>query len=171
MKIAVTGSPGVGKSTLVTRVADSVQMITGGIVTGDIRESGRRVGFEIEDIATGVRGILAHVNQETGPRISKYRVCLKDLENIGVKAIQQAVDNKGLIVIDEIGPMELKSGKFIQAVKQAIRSQKPALFSIHQRSNHPMIKQVRSEFKIYEITRKNRDSLVGKIKAKLESQV
>lgn len=168
MRIAVTGRPGIGKSTLVKRVADSVRMDAGGIITGDIRESGKRVGFEIEDISTGQKGILAHVNQESGPRVSKYRVCLKDLENIGVGAIQKALSDKDLIVIDEIGPMELKSKAFIEAVEEVLTGQKPALFSIHKRSNHALIRRIRSEFETYEITLKNRDSLVSKIKTKLE---
>ncbi len=114
-RIAITGNPGVGKSTVCRNVLERLTCTYGGMVSADIRVKGEeRVGFEIKDIATGKLGILAH-RQGTGPRIGSYYVNLEDLNNIGVAAIRNALSSSELIVIDEIAPMEFKSPEFNEA--------------------------------------------------------
>jgi len=63
-------------------------------------------------VATGRRGILAHIELKSGPRLGRYRVNLKDIEEIAVPAIAEAWQHKDLVVIDELAPMELKSREF-----------------------------------------------------------
>ncbi|HEY6282826.1 MAG TPA: nucleoside-triphosphatase, partial [Nitrososphaerales archaeon] len=58
----VTGTPGVGKSTLVSKVImrlKSAGVIVGGCTTYELRSKGSRVGFEVLDLTTGRRGELA----------------------------------------------------------------------------------------------------------------
>ncbi len=86
-RVAITGSPGVGKSTVCRNVLEHLTCTSGGMVSADIRIKGERVGFEIKDIATGKLGILAH-RQGTGPRVGSYHVNLEDLNSIGVTAIR-----------------------------------------------------------------------------------
>ena len=62
-RIAVTGSPGVGKSTVVEKVAAVMKCRVGGVLARDKRFNGRRIGFELLDIASGDVGVLA---DETG---------------------------------------------------------------------------------------------------------
>ena len=97
------------------------------MISREVREGGIRVGFEIMDFSTEQRGWLAHINQPTGPKISKYRVNLTDLDAIGVSSILDAIRNADIIIVDEIGPMELFSPAFRDAVAQALESNKPAL--------------------------------------------
>lgn len=120
MKIAITGHPGVGKTTLVERVLAEVPLKAGGMITKEIRKVGRRVGFAVIDVATGKEGVLAHIHREEGPRLGRYRVNLEDLEGIGAAAIERAIDTCQLVVVDEVGPMELKSPRFIAAVQRAL---------------------------------------------------
>ena len=61
MIVAVTGHPGVGKTTLVERVLAAVPLRAGGMITKEIRKVGRRVGFAVIDVATGEEGVLAHI--------------------------------------------------------------------------------------------------------------
>ena len=49
-----------------------------------------------------------------GPQLGKYRVRLDDLDSVGAKAVENAL-NSDLIIVDEIGPMELSSRRFILA--------------------------------------------------------
>jgi Predicted nucleotide kinase len=110
--IFVTGPPGIGKTSVLLRSVNGLKnrgYEIGGMISRDVREGGVRVGFEIMDFSTGQRGWLAHVNQPTGPKISKYRVNLTDLEAIGVSSILDAIRNADIIIVDEIGPMELFS--------------------------------------------------------------
>ena len=90
-RVAITGRPGVGKTTLIQRVLERISLSAGGMTTQEIRKCGVRVGFSVTDLATGREGILAHLHQRTGPRIGRYRVNLRDLEQIGIEAIRHAI--------------------------------------------------------------------------------
>ena len=67
----VTGPPRSGKSTLVSEVVKEMSIEAEGISTPDIRKNGKRVGFKLKDIKTGEEGVLAHVDQKEGPRVSR----------------------------------------------------------------------------------------------------
>ncbi len=165
IRIAITGSPSVGKSTVCRNVLKQLTCTYGGMVSADIRIKGERVGFEIKDIATGKQGILAH-KQGSGPRVGSYHVNLKDLNNIGVAAIKNAM-NSELIVIDEIAPMEFKSPEFVRAVEEALGSDKNMLVVLHQKSSHPVAERIRMEFEVYTVTLENRERLVSEIVEKI----
>ncbi len=162
LRIAVTGSPGVGKSTLVQRV------LAGGVLARDKRFKDRRIGFELLDLATGALGTLAD-EAGTGQKLGKYRVHPDDLEKIGAKAIENAL-SCDLIVVDEVGPMELTSRSFVSGVEKAIASGKPMLVVLHEWSAHPLAKKIRGTFRVVTITRENRDSLVQEIARELREE-
>lgn len=167
MKIAITGKPGIGKSTICKKVIESLDCKKGGMLCSDIRKNRKRIGFEIKDILTGKKGILAHV-KGSGPKVGKYHVNLKDLNEIGVKAIENAI-NSDLIIIDEIAPMELKSKDFIRAVESAIDSEKSMLVVLHQTSRHKLAERIRLEFKVITVNEENRDGIANEIIAILSS--
>ncbi len=167
--IFLTGSPGVGKTSVVLNITRSIKKLgfkVGGMVSRDVRIQGVRVGFEVEDLRTGSKGWLAHKNLFKGPMIGKYFVNLNDLDNVGVGAIRNALVNPDidLIVIDEIGPMELLSKNFVEAVLSVIKStkSKPLLGTIHHKAKHSIIEDIRSmnEANIMLITLENRDRIV-----------
>jgi nucleoside-triphosphatase len=160
-RIAVTGSPGVGKSTLVARVVAASDLKVGGVLARERRYKDRRTGFELLDLSTGAIGVLAD-ETGSGPQLGKYRVHPEDLEGIGAKAIEAAL-KCDLIVVDEIGPMELSSRKFVSAVEMAIASSKPMLVVLHEWSNHRLAKKIRSTFKVITVTLENRNALADEI--------
>jgi len=160
----ITGRPGIGKTTVLLRAADGLRAEgyrVMGMISREVREGGNRVGFEIVDFFTGRRGWLAHVNQPVGPQVSKYRVNLEDLNNIGAKAVLDAMTSAQVIVIDEIGPMELFSPSFKEAVSEALNSHKPVLGTIHFRARDPLIQVIRAreDAEIFEVNYENRQSL------------
>ena len=172
--IFLTGYPGIGKTTVIKKVVESLKsagLNIGGFISYEVREKGRRVGFRILDLKTGQEGWLAHIKQPVGPRISKYKVNLKDLENVGVKSLENAIKQADLIVIDEIGPMELFSGSFRIAVKKAIESDKAILGTIHYRARDPLIKMIKNckDINIMEVTVANRNDLPKRILEKFLS--
>jgi nucleoside-triphosphatase len=156
-RIAITGSPGVGKSTLVARTLDLCKGTAGGVLAREVRGEGRRLGFELLDLSSGRKGILAWETGE-GPRLGRYRVNLKDLEEIGARAVENSL-GCDLIVVDEVGPMELFSEKFVDAVRRAICSPKPMLVVLKEGSRHPLAGEIRSTFRVITVTRANRDNL------------
>lgn len=167
LRIAVTGSPGVGKSTLVAKVTSGTKLRVGGVLARDRRYKDRRTGFELLDLSTGMVGILADESGD-GPQLGKYRVHLDDLDRIGAQAVENAL-GCDLIVVDEVGPMELSSHRFVLAVEKAIASPKPMLVVLHQWSNHRLAKKIRGSFRVLTVTRENRDSLADEIAKALKS--
>ena len=137
LRIFVTGPPGVGKTTLVERVAKEVDRwgyIVGGMITREVRRGGRRVGFKITAIDTGEEGTLASIRGTShlpGVPFGKYVVHVDEIERVAVPAIRRAIDEADLIVIDEIGPMEYKSDEFIRVVGDVLKSEKPLLAVVH----------------------------------------
>lgn len=166
----MTGKPGIGKSTIIREVIIRLKaegIAVGGMLTSDIHdEVGRRIGFSIEDISTNEKGILAYVQlHQHGPTVGKYTVNLTDLDAIGAHSINNALTQSepSIIIIDEIGPMELKSRRFIDAVEAAMISDKHLIVSVHQRSEHGLVRRIKSTFEILVVTAENRDKLTAVI--------
>lgn len=138
LRTAVTGSPGIGKSIVVAKVAEKLNsqpgFKTGGIQTAEIRKKGHREGFSIRNLATEETGTLSHI-KGSGPGVGKYFINLEELEMIGVNAIRNAI-SCDLVVIDEIGPMELISESFVSAVEEILESDKSILAALHHSSRH-----------------------------------
>lgn len=162
--IFITGRPGIGKTTVLLRVVGALKIKgywVGGIISREVREYGSRVGFELVDVYTKRKGWLARVNQLIGPKVGKYRVNLEDLEKVGTKAILHAVKNADVVVVDEIGPMELHSSPFKKAVIQAFGSNKPLLGTIHRYARDALIHTIRTreDTEVLEVTYKNREKI------------
>lgn len=140
-------------------------MSVGGMISREVRESGVRVGFEILDPMNNKRGWLAHIDQKNGPQVGKYRVNLQDLEGIGATAIIEATEKCAVIIIDEIGPMELFSDKFKKAVKLALGSGKLVLAVIHAKAKDALIDETkqRDDSMIFIVTSNNRETLTEEL--------
>lgn len=165
-KIFLTGIPGVGKSTVLLKAVEELKRRgtrVGGMITREAREQDVRVGFRITDVLTGREGWLANVKISSGPRVGKYGVDLEGLEGIGVQAITKALHDPevGLVIVDELGPMELFSAQFKSAVRESVASKKPVLGTIHYRANDPLLQEIRNarNIKIVTVTRENRSTL------------
>ena len=161
--LILTGAPGVGKTTVLTKTVDALKakgVSVGGMVSREVREGSVRVGFKILDLTNEKHGWLAHVNQR-GPQVGKYYVNLQDLDKIGTAAITNALEKCAAIAIDEIGPMELFSQKFKQAVAQALESKKLVLAVVHGKAKDPLVTQVkrRVDAEIFNVTFSNRENL------------
>ena len=162
--LLLTGSPGVGKTTVLLRVVESLKArgySVGGMVSREVRSAGVRVGFEVLDLSSNRRGWLAHVNQPSGPQVGKYRVNLEDLNSIGVEAIVKAVDKCDVIAIDEVGPMELFSESFREAVRKAVESGKVVIGVVHWKARDRLIEKVkkREDAEVIAVTIENRNKL------------
>ena len=167
----LTGSPGVGKTSVLLRVVESLKAndyAVGGMLSREVRSSGVRVGFEVLDLGGSGRGWLAHVNQLSGPQVGKYRVNLEDLNRIGAEAIMKAVEKCDVIAIDEVGPMELFSERFREAVKRAVECGKVVVGVVHWKAKNRLIEEVkaREDTEIITVTRENRDKLHESIAGK-----
>ena len=103
--------------------------IAGGFYTEEIRTQGVRQGFRLVTL-DGQDAILAHINIHSPYRVSKYGVDIDSLDKVGVSALHRAVRECDLVVVDEIGKMELFSASFREAVLHLIDSGKRVLGTI-----------------------------------------
>jgi nucleoside-triphosphatase len=160
----LTGNPGVGKTTVLLKVIEALKAKgyrVGGMVSREVRSCGTRVGFEILDLNGEKRGWLAHINQKTGPQVGKYHVNLQDLNSVGVEAVSKAIRKCEVVAIDEIGPMELFSEKFREAIKRAFESGKLVVGVVHWKAKDKLIEDVkrRGDAEIIGVTYENRNEL------------
>ena len=161
--LLLTGKPGTGKTALIKEALARTQVKRGGFYTEEIRTGGIRQGFRVVTL-DGQEAILAHVNISSPYQVSKYRVDTDSLNRIGVSVLRQALRESDLIVIDEIGKMELLSPQFREAVTQAINSDKKVLGTI-MLNPHPFADEIKRhpEVETLLVTRDNRTEVMRKV--------
>lgn len=169
INILVTGPPGSGKTRLIQKIVDDLKALgatVGGLLTPEIRAVGERTGFYIVDLLTGEKGLMAEVGLGSEIRVGRYGVDLDIIKNIGVNALHRALSKGDIIVIDEIGKMELYSEEFQEAVEKVLSSNKPLLGTIGERLTHPFATRMKSMpgIKLITLTHSNWDIMYNEIK-------
>jgi nucleoside-triphosphatase len=117
------------------------------------------------DIVTKEKQVFAHNNIESRIMDGKMGVDLSKFESVSVKAIRDACDSCDVIVIDEVGKVEVESQAFIDAVKYALDAGKPMILTLHKKSRNPLLQDIRrrDDVRILEVTPTNRNLLPHKI--------
>ncbi len=146
-KILITGPPRCGKSTLISKLIKYYTVeknyIIYGFLTPEVRERGNRIGFDIVDIISGNISQLARVGDlKTKYRVGKYTVFIKEFDKYLMNTLNLDGKPVDLIVIDEIGKMELFSIKFQDFIKKIFSSNLPVLATIGLKLNHPLKKHL-----------------------------
>lgn len=156
--LLITGPPRCGKTTLIKKISHDVSLSNkvGGFITEELREKGERVGFKITSLPDNKEGLLARKGFSSPYRVGNYGVNTKDLENIGCSAISEALYSGKIILVDEIGKMELFSKIFKNILAQALDSPQKMLATIMERRNEfvDRIKN-RKDVKLVHLSRKN----------------
>lgn len=171
-KILLTGNPGCGKTTLIQKVIDRLNIPVFGFYTQEIKKSGQRVGFELSTISKPLKkGVLAHVDTKSQYKVGKYGVDIETFEKIALTELEAGIKSDGLIVIDEIGKMELFSVSFKNLLRKLFDSDLSILATILYKP-HPFgdfLKQNRN-IKVIVVNKNNRDYLVDEIITGCEPQ-
>jgi nucleoside-triphosphatase len=131
-----------------------------GFVTEELRESGRRVGFAVETFS-GERAILAHVDFSGPPRVGRYGVDLEAFDRLVLTALSE-VEQQDLVLLDELGKMELASGAFRSAVSELFGGPVPLVATV-QAARHPFTDPLKRDAELVRVTPRNRDELPSKI--------
>jgi len=163
--LLLTGRPGVGKTTTIKAVAEVLGEHAGGFYTEEIRGPGGRKGFRLVTL-DGQETVMAHVNLRGGgrPRVSRYGVDVRAIEQVGVAALRQAMREGRIVVIDEIGKMELFCGPFKEAVLQAVSEPYVVVATVMAKSN-PWVDALKAlpQVEIWEVTVENRDGMAKRV--------
>jgi nucleoside-triphosphatase len=166
----LTGEPQAGKTSAIKKLIDVPgREQCGGFYTEEIRVDGMRKGFRLMTL-DGKSGVLAHVDSESSLRIGRYGVNLQCLETLGIPVLYEAMVTKKLVVLDEIGPMELLSEHFKQAVFDLLEGPRPLLGTVALKSIHwlDMMKHD-ARVELYTLTLSNRDHVVEQLSRSVAS--
>ncbi|GMT48423.1 MAG: nucleoside-triphosphatase THEP1 [bacterium] len=161
--LLITGRPGCGKTTLIKNIADKVSdKNPAGFYTLEIREKGRRVGFELVGLR-GERAVLSHVRIKSPFRVGRYGVDLKGFEDF-LEGLGLFSAETGVYIIDEIGKMESFSDKFCRIAKALLDSDTPLVATVSEKGGG-FIEEVkkRPDVVIYRITPANRDEVLREV--------
>jgi nucleoside-triphosphatase len=166
----LTGLPGSGKTSLIKQVLSTSTVQCGGFFTEEIRLQGVRQGFRLVTL-DGQSLVLAHTGYKSPHHVSRYGVDIDGLDNVGVAALQQSLRQYPMIVIDEIGKMELFSEKFKTAVLEAIESGVKVLGTIMYKPDPwaDLIKQ-NSRVRLFTLTRQNQPAALKEIQSWIEEK-
>ena len=163
-KIFITAKPRTGKSTAIKKVVDLVgKENCYGFFTEEIRVNGKREGFKIITM-DGREGILASTSSESEVRLGRYGLDLATFEELCLTSLSNLPDTDKLIIIDEVGPMQMFSESFKKVLIETIERPNPIIGAIVLKA-HPWIDEFkkREEVLLVEITLDNRDELPGKL--------
>jgi len=165
-KILITGAPGVGKTTLVRALAESLSpRVIAGFYTQEIRVGGARKGFEAIALASESRHVLAHIDLESPYKVGRYGVDVDGFDRF-IEAIGFSSVGSEIILIDEIGKMECFSGKFRGMVRDVMSSARPVVATVAL-DGRGLIADVklRRHATLHHLDHANRDSLLAQIRA------
>ncbi|MGQ3683834.1 MAG: NTPase [Candidatus Loosdrechtia sp.] len=167
--ILLTGKPGVGKTTVIKKMLPFLGDDAGGFFTEEMSAMGKRMGFRVVTL-DGEDGVLAHVDLNSTYQVGRYRVDPDAFEKLVIPVLENAVRDKPVIVIDEIGKMELLSMKFRELVSTILDS-KRLLVAVIKEDGDPFTDWIkkRNDVTIVTVNHENRDTLPGEILEMIEN--
>ena len=166
----IAGTPGVGKTMLLREVTLSKREHIGGFYTEHILAGRIRKGFMIRTF-DGQDRMLAAKGLKSPHKLGKYGVDINALENVGIPALKLALMSKSVIVIDEVGAMEMMSERFRTVLLECLTSTKPVLATIRA-SAQPFSDQVKkfSDTQTVLLTKSNYAAVKQQVRKRLETQ-
>ncbi|MGD9000692.1 MAG: NTPase [Granulosicoccaceae bacterium] len=169
--LLLTGTPGIGKTTLVRKVATAMQQYNiAGFYTEEIREGGQRRGFRLVTFS-GEQGIIAHVSFDHRYQVGKYCVDVAAIDRFA-DATLGIVEDIDVYFIDEIGKMECLSQHFVSHIQALLGSEKTVLATVGKKGGG-LIETVKDwpGSELWEITHTNRDALLPRVVSWLNSRL
>jgi nucleoside-triphosphatase len=160
MKLLLFGPPGVGKTTIIHKVLSGIKIRAGGFFTREIREGSKRVGFSLQTV-DGEQGVLAHLNFPRRYRVGRYGVDLTLFEALALPALERALNDGELVVIDEIGKMELFSHRFQWMVMQVLNQEERHLLGVIHQGKDSFTASIRKrgDVEVMAVSRVNRNDI------------
>lgn len=166
--IILTGDRGSGKTTLLIKLVEELQKqnrVVGGILSPVVMDNSARIGYDVINVQTGNRTALCRNNLESsGPNIGDLNFFENGIR-FGIDAIQASLSNCELIIIDEVGPLELDGEVWAQAIDRLMNlSSCPVLFVVREH----LIEKVKSRWSfvplmILKLKKNNSEEILTKL--------
>jgi nucleoside-triphosphatase THEP1 len=168
----VTGKIGVGKTSLIKEIISKLKMENlkvEGIVTTRIMENEISTGYDILNVSTNEKArFLRTFGDKVQQRIGKFYIYTEGLE-LGQNSLK--TDDAELIVIDEIGKLELEEKGWHNSLLQIVsHSKSHLLLSVREDVlNEVLVKYRISPEIIFNVSEQNGDDLFLKIQSDMKS--
>ena len=129
MRLLVVGEPRSGKTSWCREYVDRQRKCgfsVGGVLSSPIDKQGQRIGFDVIDLLTGKGALLARLSRlkrfKAGEAVGDYTISRRGI-SFARRAIERAVESRcDWVVIDEVGPLELRGKGLMPAVELAVAS-------------------------------------------------
>lgn len=84
-------------------------------------------------------------------------------DNIGIDILDKDIENKNIIIIDEIGFIETNTKKFIPRIRQLLSDKNKKIVAIFRKHNNNLLDELRNDnqTKIIEVTIDNRNDILN----------
>ncbi len=163
--LLLTGRPGVGKTTVIRKVAAGLaSRRLGGFYTEEMRADGERRGFRLVTF-DGRDGVMAHVDVRGPARVGKYGVDVGIVDELAGSALVVRPD-VSVYLVDEVGKMECFSPAFVMAMRELLDSTKPVIATVARRGGGFIAEvKAREDTELLEVMRANRDELPDRVLA------
>jgi nucleoside-triphosphatase len=160
-RLLLEGRPGIGKTTVTRRLLQLLReagVPVGGFITGELRTGGHREGFVVEAVS-GAREVLAQVDPPGPPRVGRYGVDLAAFERVALPALGDSGPG-GVVVVDELGRMELASAAFCETVVELLGRDVAVVATVHH-ARHQLADALkrRPDTRVVRVTEATRDGL------------
>jgi nucleoside-triphosphatase len=166
-KIGITGLPRSGKSAVMEKVLEMLSDERKREISmrGGSTETPILGGLRTEPLLENGEGTIAHKKIDSRLRVLGYGIDVEELNRVALPAIDHAQHHCEVLVIDEIGKFSVESEAFVQAVRSALEVDMPTLLTLHKKSRHPLLQDIRrrDDGRILEVTPVNRALLPYKI--------
>jgi|GEM_PF-40562 len=174
--LLLTGNPRAGKTTLTKYLTEVLERTFPevkffGFITEEVREEkGRRdrIGFDLLPVGETKKELPSplplarkHLSGKDLPKVGSYAVLTQNLERM-LSYLEGELSEKGnaVLILDEIGKMELKSSKFIPFVEMVLEKNIPFIATLG-KGDHPFLQRIKNLEKVLlcQVTIENRDFL------------
>jgi nucleoside-triphosphatase len=113
----------------------------------------------VVEAVSGAREVLAHVDLPGPPRVGRYGVDLAAFERVALPALGDSGPG-GVVVVDELGKMELVSAAFRAAVVDLLGRDVAVVATVHQaRDRFTDALRRRPDIRVIRVTEATRDAL------------
>ena len=129
MNLLVLGKPSSGKTSWCSKYIGWLRrqgLSVGGILCPEIHKHGEHTGFNAIDLLTGEEMPFARLSRDRsfkkGERVGDYTISKRGIL-FACNAIEKAVENRcDLVIVDEVGPLELRGKGLMPATELALAS-------------------------------------------------
>lgn len=164
--IIIMGLPQTGKSTLLKSVLDSYDGMITGLITTEMRENDKRVGFTMgnyhkRDQINPFAKVIAHVDFDSNIKVSKYRVNISEINKQALSQWRVSFTPKYLLYLDEVGEMQMYSQVFTELAQKYLDTPNICIMTVSEKYTCNFIENIkkRDDIELIELTLENRDRM------------